>query len=583
MRGGFPGVKDDVSLSPYPHTAEEEGEQRPIYYASKVLQGVELQYQKIEKVALTIVVTARKLRPYFQSHPMICRTDLPIRQILRKPNLARRMTGWAVELLEFDMAYETRGHMKAQVLTDFINELTPNSREEEDAGDNKEWMLSIDGSSNKKGSRAWIILEGPGGVLIEQSFRFDFRASNNQAKYEALLAGIRFTKELGTRKLPVKSDSQVVTRHRSTFEWFTLLHVPREQNERVDLLAKLASTQKGGLHRIVIQEALGRPTIEETRVLCTEWRSSCLHLIINYLSQDVASDDPQETQRIKRETTKYVLIADHCIGGAFSIPLRQCLGKAKGECAIKEVLEGACGSHIGGRALANKIARVGFYLLAIKKDNLAFVKKCNKCQCYADRHQAPPEQLHSITLSWPFYMWGVDILGHFLLAIGQIKFLLVVVDYFTKWIEVEPIAMISVERVMHFYWRRIICCFGLSTIIVGDNGTQFTSREVVEFCVQYVIKQSFTFMEHPQSNEQAKATNRVILKGQCKGAMGRGTAIGALVISHHTALDTQETPFCLTFGTDAIISVEVEESSPCVVFTQCDGNEEELRENLDLL
>ncbi|RDX70202.1 hypothetical protein CR513_50576, partial [Mucuna pruriens] len=148
----------------------------------------------------------------------------------------------------------------------------------------------------------------------------------------------------------VKSDSQLVTgqvkgeyqaKDLQLIKYLSLI-------ERGDLLAKLASTQKGGLHKTVIQEALGCPTIEEV------------------------GEDPQEARRIIREATKYVFIASQLYRRGFSYPLLQCLGEAKAERAIKEVHEGACGSHIGGRALASKIARAGFYWLIIKKDNLAF-------------------------------------------------------------------------------------------------------------------------------------------------------------------------------------------------------------------
>ncbi|RDY14610.1 hypothetical protein CR513_00308, partial [Mucuna pruriens] len=168
---------------------EEEDEQRPIYY------GAKLRYQKIEKAALAIVIIAKKLKPYFQNHPVICRTELPIRQILRKPNLVGRMIGRDVKLSEFDIAYKRKGHMKTQVLANFINELTLNSYEEEAVGANKEWTLSVDRSSNKRGSGAWVILEGP-----------------SRVEYEALLVGIRLAKELGMKMLTVKSDSQLVTR-----------------------------------------------------------------------------------------------------------------------------------------------------------------------------------------------------------------------------------------------------------------------------------------------------------------------------------------------------------------------------------
>ncbi|RDX93273.1 Gag-Pol polyprotein, partial [Mucuna pruriens] len=150
-------------------------------------------------------------------------------------------------------------------------------------------------------------------------------------------------------------------------------------------------------------------------------------------------------------------------------------------------------------------------------------------------------------------MWGIDILGLFPLAPGQVKFLMVVVDCFTKWIEVEPIALISAKRVRHFYWKKIICRFGLSTVIATDNGTQFIAWAITEFCAQYGIKQSFTLVEHHHSNGQAEATNRVILKGLCKRlkeVKGRWVEELSLVLWS---------------------------------LFQSDNNEVELRENLDLL
>ena len=131
-----------------------------------------------------------------------------------------------------------------------------------------QWMLSVDGSSNQQGSGAGIILSGPNGVLIEQALRFSFKASNNQAEYEALIAGMLLAKEMGAQSLLGKSDSQLVTGQvtgeyhtkdpqmaaylryvgmlNGAFATFELVHVPREQNVRVDLHAKLASSGKGG-------------------------------------------------------------------------------------------------------------------------------------------------------------------------------------------------------------------------------------------------------------------------------------------------------------------------------------------------
>ncbi|RDX68866.1 hypothetical protein CR513_52113, partial [Mucuna pruriens] len=105
------------------------------------------------------------------------------------------MVGWTIKLSKFDISYERQGLIKPKVLA------------KEGGEPNKEWMLSIDGASNQKGSRAGIVLEGPNGVLVEQSLRFGFRASNNQAEYEALHVGMRLVEQLGAQTLTAKSDS----------------------------------------------------------------------------------------------------------------------------------------------------------------------------------------------------------------------------------------------------------------------------------------------------------------------------------------------------------------------------------------
>ncbi|RDX64711.1 Retrovirus-related Pol polyprotein from transposon 17.6, partial [Mucuna pruriens] len=198
----------DVSISSI-LIQEKEGEQRPVYFTSKVLQGVERRYQKIENAALALLMASQRFHPYFQNFSIIVRIDLPIRQVLQKPDLAGRMVAWSIQLLEFDISFERRGHVKAQALADFITKLTPNGPPTVDEG---EWYLSVDGSSNQTRSGAGIILEGPEGVLIEQSLHFDFRASNNQAEYEALLADMRLARELEAKRLTAKSDSKLVTK-----------------------------------------------------------------------------------------------------------------------------------------------------------------------------------------------------------------------------------------------------------------------------------------------------------------------------------------------------------------------------------
>ena len=137
-------------------------------------------------------------------------TDLPIRKVLQKPDVVGRMVRWAMELSEFDIQYELRGPIKGQVYVDFVVELSSAATHQEGAG--FKWVFSVDGSSNQHDNGAGVILEGPYGLLIEQALRFTFKASNNQAEYEALIAGMLLAKEMGTKGLLAKSDSLLVTR-----------------------------------------------------------------------------------------------------------------------------------------------------------------------------------------------------------------------------------------------------------------------------------------------------------------------------------------------------------------------------------
>ncbi|RDX95251.1 hypothetical protein CR513_22261, partial [Mucuna pruriens] len=89
----------------------------------KVLHDLEIWYQRINKATLALVIIVRRLRSYFQSNQIIVQIELPIKQDIRKPDLAGRMVGWMVELLEFDIPFKRRGHVEAQTLVDFIPEL----------------------------------------------------------------------------------------------------------------------------------------------------------------------------------------------------------------------------------------------------------------------------------------------------------------------------------------------------------------------------------------------------------------------------------------------------------------------------
>ncbi|RDY05632.1 Tf2-11, partial [Mucuna pruriens] len=364
----------------------------------------------------------------------------------------------------------------------------------------------------------------------------------------------------------------------STSENFTLVHVCRDQNERADLLAKLASTQKRGQQKSMIHENLSTPTVDWQEIQCIEGKTTWMTPFLEYLNEDWIPGDPSKARRMVREASKYTLIGQHLYWRGFAFPLLICVDGEEVAYIVREVHEGVCDMHIRGHALACKITRAGYYWPTLRRDCMDYVKKYDKCQRFAEGHKAPLERLHS-----------VDILGPFPIAPSQVKFLVVTIDYFTKWVKVESVTTISSERIKHFFWKKIIYRFGIPAEIVSDNGTQFTSRTTAEFFEGLRIKQLFTSVEHPQSNGQTEAANRVILRGlqkRLEEAKGRwAEELPQVLCSYHITppSTTNKTPFRLTFGTEAMIPVEIEESSPRTALFEPSGNEEELRVNLDML
>jgi len=583
--------------------------QRPIYFVSKALQGAEKRYQRVEKAALALLTSARKLRPYFQTHPIVVRTNIPLRSVLFKPDLAGRMTRWAVELSEYDVRYEPRTAIKGQVLADFVSELTEPDSEPSPT----KWTVHVDGSSNAKGSGAGIVLESDSGLLLEQSLRFDFPTSNNQAEYEACLAGLMTAKELGAQHIVVCSDSQLmvsqvkgdyqakeaimqkylqkVREAALHFQKIDFIHVPRDQNVRADVLSRLASTKRPDCNQSIIQSTLTHPSITTTTAAAmnAEVMASWFLPIQDFIEHQTLPADTDQAKKIQKQAPWYTIANGRLYRRGFSTPLLKCLNQDEADYILAEIHEGICGNHSGGRSLARKILRAGYYWPTLEADAMTYVKKCSQCQRYSNFHQAPPEEMTVITIPWPFYQWGIDILGPFPPAPGRVKFLIVAIDYFTKWIEAEPLANITSAKARKFFKKNILSRYGIPHSIVTDNGTQFTDKHFKKLMEDLHIRQHFTSVEHPQTNGLAEVANREILKGLRKRvgeAKGNWTeeldyVLWAYRTTPHSS--TGETPFRLAYGTDAVIPAEIGEPSWRTQNFSKDTNDAQLQEELDLL
>uniref|UniRef100_A0A2N9GA07 Uncharacterized protein n=1 Tax=Fagus sylvatica TaxID=28930 RepID=A0A2N9GA07_FAGSY len=538
---------------------EEERVQKHVYYTSRALRGAEERYSNMEKLAFALLIASRKLRPYFQSHPIVVLTDYPLRKAMNKPDAAGRLVQWSIEMSEFHIDYHPRTAIKAQALADFIAEFTQPWKDEEDLEEGKAWTVNIDGSSTKEMSGAGVVLVSPEKDKFEYALQLRFRATNNEAEYEALLAGLKLSKSMGIENLTVKSDSQlivgqvkgeyeakedrmkryltVIKNLLTQFKKVELCQIPREENEAADRLARLASS---GVEIDGFVEIQGRPSTEEETINPISFTTTCL--------------SPEEATYV-----------------------------------IREVNEGVCGNHSGARSLAHKLTRAGYYWPSLLHDATQFVKACDKCQRFANVPRVPPEEFTPITSPWPFAQWGLDIMGPFPVGTKQAKFLVVAIDYFTKWVEAEPLATISEKNVKSFVWKAVICRFGIPRVLISDNGKQFDNGPFRELCAQLNIRNHYSSPRHPQANGQVEVTNRTLLKQiktRLEGAKSMWVEeLPSVLWAYRTTVrtPTKETPFKLTYGTEAVIPVEIGLTTLRTTFHKEGKNEGQLRLNLDLL
>ena len=133
----------------------------------------------------------------------------------------------------------------------------------------------------------------------------------------------------------------------------------------------------------------------------------------------------------------------------------------------------------------------------MKHDAKEYAKRCDKCQCRRDNHLAPSSKLKSLSSPWPFSWWDLELLRPFVVGTNQNKYLIVVVDYFTKWIESRALARITVKNILLFYKRNILAWFSIPQAIVTDNVMQFTDKNFQELVANLGTIQHLSSIVYP--------------------------------------------------------------------------------------
>ncbi|GKA99381.1 reverse transcriptase domain-containing protein [Tanacetum coccineum] len=499
--------------------------QTPVYFVSCALQGPKLNYTLMEKLVLSLAFAAKRLRRYFQEHLIAVITDQPIKQIISRPDVAGRLQKWSVMLREHNITYRPRTLVKGKILADFLVEKLDENPLDTSVMETPQdpWILFTDGS-------------------------FQFTASNNEVEYEALIAGLRIAAQMGVLNVQVSVDSKLVVNQIlrtyvakeenmvkylekaksliSGFAKFSIIQVPRSENKKADALSKIASTSFAHLSKQVLVEILKEKSIQEKEVeaIVEEEGPTWMTPIIEYLKERTLPDDKKEASKLRIKARQY------------------------------EFLEGV------------------LYKQSFLKPWL----------------RNPQQLLTSITAPWPFYKLGIDIAGPFPEGPGKVKFLIVAMDYFTKWIEAKTVATITCNQVEKFVWDNIVCRFGLLGEIVSNNSKQLSDNPFKDWCDKLNITQRFASVKHPQSNGLVERANRSLGEG-IKASLGEGNKnwieeLPHVLWAHHTMIKLShgDTPFSLTYGTEAVILAEI--GMPTYYTTAVDAvhNDEELRLNLDL-
>ena len=129
---------------------------------------------------------------------------------------------------------------------------------------------------------------------------------------------------------------------------------------------------------------------------------------------------------------------------------------------------------MNGKKLAKKILRMGYYWNTMETNCISFVKSCHDCHTHANLNHVPPSELYSMTSPWPFFVWGKDVIGRITPKVSNgHEYILIAIEYFTKWVEVASYAILKAKHVARFIENNIICRFGVPQEIISDNGSHF--------------------------------------------------------------------------------------------------------------
>jgi transposase InsO family protein len=299
-----------------------------------------------------------------------------------------------------------------------------------------------------------------------------------------------------------------------------------------------------------------------------DWRDK----YIAWMDRGELPSDRPEARRITRMAKSFTIVDGELYKRTASGILQRCVPIPQGRELLRDIHAGVCDHHAAPRTLGGNAFRQGFYWPTAVAGTSEIVRTCEGCQFYARKSNLPAHVLQTIPITWPFAVWGLDIVGPLWKAPGGYTHLLVAIDKFSKWVEVRPITNLRAEQAVTFF-TNIVYHFGVPNSIITDNGSQFTGRKFLEFCDKFHIRVILQGLK-PRIFDQLNKSGRKWLQ-----------ELPAVVWSLRTTPSraTGFTPFFLVHGAEAVLPTDLEYGSPRVRGYDESANQQAREDSLDRL
>jgi transposase InsO family protein len=296
-----------------------------------------------------------------------------------------------------------------------------------------------------------------------------------------------------------------------------------------------------------------------------DWRAD----IFNYL-KDLAWGAPK---RIRYKAMKYILTGDNMFYRTLERLLLKCLGPTEVNRLLHEVHEGACGTHQSAHKIKWLIRRLGYYWPTMLEDSFKYYKGCQAYQRFRKIQMVLASVMNPIIKLWSFRGWVMDMIGKINPPSSKgHQYILVIMDYFTRWVEAIPMKSVTSKDVVNFFKEHVIHRFGIPQTITTDGGSVFISEEFRKFAADVGIKLIRSSSYYAQANRQAEASNQSLIK-LIKRKINEhprrwhkvsSKALWAHRISCHGA--TKTSPYHLVYGQEDVLPWEITASSRHVEF-----------------